>query len=70
MASIFRRMFKVAESNLVPAIRLVVLLCWSVPGRFANIVTKLGADFAQGYLFARPLTSEHLEQWLASATPG
>lgn len=36
-------------------------------GRQRDIVKKLGADFAQGYLFARPLTSEHLGRWLSNS---
>jgi len=36
-------------------------------GTQRDIVKKIGADFAQGYLFSRPLTSEHLKNWLSGA---
>lgn len=36
-------------------------------GTQRDIAKKLGADFAQGYLFSRPMTSKHLESWLSSS---
>ena len=35
----------------------------------AGLVTELGADFAQGFLFCRPMPGAELERWLAAARP-
>jgi EAL domain-containing protein (putative c-di-GMP-specific phosphodiesterase class I) len=34
-------------------------------GRQREIVKSLNADFAQGYLFARPMSAEHIGKWLS-----
>lgn len=33
-------------------------------GKQRAVLGEIGADFAQGYLFARPMTAEHLGQWI------
>lgn len=37
-------------------------------GKQRDIAKEIDADFAQGYLFARPMTSEHLVRWLEDAS--
>jgi len=34
--------------------------------RQADILTTLGCPLAQGFLFARPMTADHLAAWLKS----
>jgi diguanylate cyclase (GGDEF)-like protein/PAS domain S-box-containing protein len=39
-------------------------------GRQRDIVKSLDADFAQGYLFARPMSAEHIGKWLSANPSG